>query len=76
MIKILFFAHLREEIVPFINYDRTQCSVQEVIRYVERLYPQVSLSSTMIAVNEQFASSVDIVNTGDVVAFLPPVSGG
>ena len=76
MIKILFFANLREEIGASINYDCPQCTVQEVMRYVEQLYPQVSLSSTMVAINEQFASSVDCVNAGDVVAFLPPVSGG
>lgn len=76
MIKILFFAHLREEIGASINYEKAQCTVQEVIQYVEQLYPQASLASTMVAVNEQFASGVDRVKAGDVVAFLPPVSGG
>ena len=76
MIKIIFFAHLREEIGATIHYENAQCTVQEVIHYVKQLYPQASLASTMVAVNEEFASEEHLVKAGDVVAFLPPVSGG
>lgn len=30
----------------------------------------------MAAVNEEFAGDEDVLNDGDVVAFIPPVSGG
>ena len=32
--------------------------------------------SLMIAVNEQYATDDTVLNNGDTVAFLPPVSGG
>ena len=76
MIKILFFAQLQEEIGASITYEGSPGTVQDIKDYVEQLYPHISLTSTMVAVNEQFATSTDIVNAGDEVAFLPPVSGG
>ena len=76
MINILFFAKLQEEIGPSLQFDCTQCTVQAVKDYVLHCYPHVMLDSTMVAINEQFASADDFVTAGDVVAFLPPVSGG
>ncbi len=76
MITILFFAQLQEEIGPSLQYDCPQCSVKEVKEYVLHCYPHVLLDSTMVAINEQFASVDDLVKAGDVIAFLPPVSGG
>lgn len=76
MIKILFFAQLQEEIGSSIHYDCSQCTIQDIRRYVQQLYPQVTLVAAMAAINEQFANDEDIVKEGDVVAFLPPVSGG
>lgn len=76
MIQILFFAQLQEEIGPSIQLDCVQCTVQEVKDYVLRSYPHVNLESIMVAVNEEFAKMDELVKTGDVVAFLPPVSGG
>ena len=76
MIKILFFARLREIVGDFITIDCSQCTVQELIHHVEQLHPGISLMETMVAINEEFASNLDIVKSGDVVAFIPPVSGG
>ena len=76
MIKILFFARLREIVGDFITIDHSQCTVQELIQHVEQLHPGISLMETMVAINEEFASNLDIVKSGDVVAFIPPVSGG
>ena len=76
MIKILSFAQLQEEIGSSLQYDCSQCTVQDIREYVEQLYPQVTLVAAMVAVNEQYATDEDIVKDGDVVAFLPPVSGG
>ena len=76
MIKILLFARLREIVGASITLDCSQCTVQELIQHVEQLHPSISLSETMVAINEEFASNLDTVKSGDVVAFLPPVSGG
>ncbi len=76
MITILFFAQLQEEIGPSLQLDCSRCSVQDIRNHIQHLYPHVSISSAMSAVNEEFALPDDIVEGGDVVAFLPPVSGG
>jgi sulfur-carrier protein len=76
MIKILLFARLREMVGASITYDCLQCTVQELVNYVEQQHPGISLTETMVAINEEFASNLDTVKSGDVVAFLPPVSGG
>ena len=34
------------------------------------------LNEAMVAVNEEYAQRDTMVGTGDVVAFIPPVSGG
>ncbi|PAF11588.1 molybdopterin synthase sulfur carrier subunit, partial [Shouchella clausii] len=34
------------------------------------------LDSVMAAVNEEFASDEEVIQNGDTVAFIPPVSGG
>ncbi|MGQ0514658.1 MoaD/ThiS family protein, partial [Bacillus sp. D-CC] len=33
-------------------------------------------SEIMVAINEEYANENDIIQTGDVVAMIPPVSGG
>lgn len=76
MIQILFFAQLQDEIGSSIPFHCTQCTVQDVKNFVLQSYPNVNLDSVMISVNEEFAKMQDVVKDGDVVAFLPPVSGG
>ncbi|EEM84093.1 Molybdopterin converting factor (Subunit 1) [Bacillus thuringiensis serovar huazhongensis BGSC 4BD1] len=33
-------------------------------------------SEIMVAINEEYANEDDIIQTGDVIAMIPPVSGG
>ena len=77
MIKVLFFAHLQEEVgTDSLEMDNHLLTVKEVKNYVESLHPIVNLQQVMTAVNEEFALDDEIVKDGDVIAFLPPVSGG
>ncbi|MFC7687194.1 molybdopterin converting factor subunit 1 [Ureibacillus sp. GCM10028918] len=77
MIKILLFANIQEEIgSDSLLMDCTECTVQEVKNYVRSIYPNVDLQQVITAVNEEFSNEEDKVESGDVVAFLPPVSGG
>ena len=44
---------------------------------LEQQYPQLKeLASYMIAVNDEYANADTIIQPGDEVAIIPPVSGG
>ena len=46
-------------------------------RLIEKEYPAFKkLGSYMIAVNNEYATDETIINKGDDVAIIPPVSGG
>lgn len=77
MIKILLFAQLQEEIGgESIEIDVERSTVKEVKYFFKQQFPTVDLHQAMTAVIEEFAFEDDIVKAGDVIAFLPPVSGG
>ncbi|GAA6762791.1 MULTISPECIES: molybdenum cofactor biosynthesis protein [Thermus] len=50
--------------------------VKEAKEALERLFPGLSLSGGMAAVNRELAGAETPLKEGDEVAFLPPVSGG
>lgn len=52
-------------------------TVAELRQLLEKTYPQFkTLSSYMIAVNNEYAMADFIIKDGDEVAIIPPVSGG
>ncbi|MDO6426409.1 molybdopterin converting factor subunit 1 [Thalassotalea sp. 1_MG-2023] len=81
MIKVLFFATLREQL---------SCHELEVstdnINTIAALLSHLSSQSTdwqhalstnvLCAVNQQMADTQHRINDGDEVAFFPPVTGG
>lgn len=77
MNKILFFAHLKDAVgEEFIRVDVSGKSVAEVKDFLAKEYQLQKLDTAMTAVNEEFASDDDIIQSGDEIAFIPPVSGG
>lgn len=77
MNKIMFFAHLRDVVgEEFVTMDVSGKSVADVKALISSKYNLTQLESAMTAVNEEFASNDEIVQSGDVIAFIPPVSGG
>lgn len=77
MVKILFFAGLKEQA------DKDQLEVEAsgmtVSKMCEKYLADLNmsgLSQAMIAVNEEYADAETILQEGDTVAFIPPVSGG
>ena len=77
MIKLLLFANLRDQTgKQEINVDIEGKSVKELKRVLKESYSFDELDSVMIAINEEFVNDEEIIRKGDVVALIPPVSGG
>lgn len=82
MIKILFFAQLRELLKTSelkLN-SVTPCSVSQVKQHIIALHPQwesfISGNALMASVNQELVSDDHMVQAFDEVAFFPPVTGG
>ncbi|TRZ36643.1 molybdopterin synthase sulfur carrier subunit [Niallia circulans] len=77
MNKLLFFAGLKEIIkADYLEMDLTGKTVREVKAELLTRYSDLSLDSVMTAINEEFALDDDIIERNDIIAFIPPVSGG
>ncbi|WLV25540.1 molybdopterin converting factor subunit 1 [Aciduricibacillus chroicocephali] len=77
MIEVLFFAGLKEEAgMASMQVDAIGMTVEEMCeKYLVKLNLP-SLDKAMTAINEEYAPGSAVLNSGDVVAFIPPVSGG
>lgn len=77
MITVLLFSHLQEEAgTQQLQIDVQNLTVAELKELVMKDY-NVSLSQhIMVAINEEYANEDDMIQDGDVVALIPPVSGG
>ena len=51
-------------------------TVQELLHWAEDTYPGFGKDMIHVAVNEEYALKDDVIQPGDVCAFIPPVSGG
>lgn len=77
MIKVLLFAQLQEEIGErTLMLEADHSTVKQVKEYLQQQYPHALFQAAIAAVNEEYAYDGDTVKDGDIVAFLPPVSGG
>ncbi|MCA0987791.1 molybdopterin converting factor subunit 1 [Guptibacillus algicola] len=78
MVKILFFADQREKVgKDELEFEGEGMTVQHVKEYLLREYPSLKLHQTMTAINEEYEEEENrTVKANDVIAFIPPVSGG
>lgn len=77
MINILLFAHLQEVVGKSkLTVELSDVSVAQLKEWMEQQYPELSLQQMMTAINEEFATDTSIINSGDTIAFIPPISGG
>lgn len=77
MNKVMFFAHLRDAVgEEFLTLPLSGKTVAELKEMLSKTYPILKLDTVMTAINEEFATNDEVINDGDVVAFIPPVSGG
>jgi molybdopterin synthase sulfur carrier subunit len=77
MIKVLLFAHLQEKAGrETLQIEHSSLTVNDLKKMMETTYDLGSLEHVMVAVNEEYALDQDTIQPGDVVALIPPVSGG
>ncbi|WP_263701403.1 molybdopterin converting factor subunit 1 [Bacillus thuringiensis] len=78
MITILLFANLREEVGldRLVISEKEEMTVQQLKEWLTASYGLQSLDKVMAAVNEEFVTNEEMIKAGDIVAFIPPVSGG
>lgn len=76
--KVLYFAEIKE----ILQKDNDQFQFENEItveafkQYLFEKYPQISEKKFQIALNEEFVPSHEVIQPSDVVALIPPVSGG
>ncbi|HDR7001505.1 molybdopterin converting factor subunit 1 [Bacillus cereus ATCC 10876] len=77
MIEVLLFTHLQEEVSkPALQIDCENITVAELKKVLIKKYNVAISNEIMVAINEEYANENDIIQTGDTVAMIPPVSGG
>lgn len=77
MIKILLFAQLQEEVGKHeLELKGGPRTVEELRKELADQFNLLQLEQSMIAINERYAKNKDMVSPGDIVAIIPPISGG
>lgn len=83
MLKILFFAQLRETLGQdslAVSYSNTTQTVADLTNELVGQNPNWSKalnnSSTLVAVNQTVVERSQPLNDGDEIAYFPPVTGG
>ncbi|MED1602947.1 molybdopterin converting factor subunit 1 [Alkalihalophilus marmarensis] len=79
MITLLLFAELAERLnTKEMQIDASGKSLKEVKEMVKEQHEGIAhvIDQSMIAVNEEYAEDTQVLKDGDVIAFIPPVSGG
>jgi molybdopterin synthase sulfur carrier subunit len=77
MIKVLLFAQLQEDIGKNeVDLELGPITVSALKNELIKKYNTLQLDHAMIAVNENYAKDEELINPGDTVAVIPPISGG
>ncbi|MDQ0483445.1 MoaD/ThiS family protein [Guptibacillus hwajinpoensis] len=77
MITVLFFAG-QQELIGENKLERPESHIKisDLKAKLMEEYPKLSLQHTMTAINEVYAEDEEFAEDNDIVAFIPPVSGG
>ncbi|MBP1947261.1 molybdopterin converting factor subunit 1 [Virgibacillus litoralis] len=77
MIDVLFFAELQEIVGnEKVSVEADGMTVTDLKNNLLSTYNLDNLNNAMVAINQEYAQSDATLKKGDVVAFIPPVSGG
>lgn len=78
-LQILYFAGLRDLVgtaKETIEVDDSIHSVEALLNDLQERHSTLRLDGVRIAVNEEFQPLEASISQGDVIALIPPVSGG
>lgn len=80
-VELLYFANLKEALGLDREHVRLEQQASTVRQLLDALcvrHPAISaqLAGVRVAVNEEFCDAAHSLSDGDVVALIPPVSGG
>ena len=73
--KIFFFGRLRDGAPPG-PVPSDICDTDALRAWLGRRRPELMAASVRIAVNDEMILGNRVLDDGDEVAFLPPMSGG
>ncbi len=79
-IDILYFSSLKDKVKKnkeTVDVD-PDTNLNQLIQFLKQKHPEISqnLDNVMVAVNEQYVEKDYSLKEGDIVALIPPVSGG
>ncbi len=80
-VRVLFFAATRDlagHAEAALDLPAPAPTVEDFVRHIEATYPELAgrMGTVRIAQNERFVASDARLAEGDVLALVPPVSGG
>ncbi|WP_394837521.1 molybdopterin converting factor subunit 1 [Pendulispora rubella] len=80
-VRVLYFAAVRELVgrdEESLELPRDVATVGAFYTYIASVHPELAgrMGHVRIARNEAFATQDEILEPGDVLALIPPVSGG
>lgn len=78
-ITLLFFASLRDMLnAPQVELEMPEGTIQDAVDLLATRYPQARrlLERVHAAVNEEYRERNTPLRDGDILALIPPVSGG
>ncbi|MCD8915773.1 molybdopterin converting factor subunit 1 [Staphylococcus simulans] len=76
--KVLYFAEIKE----ILQKDNDQFQINDEMTveafkdYLFDKYPEINGKQFQVALNEEFVPNHEMIQPSDVVALIPPVSGG
>lgn len=77
MITVLLFSHLAEEAGrDQILLQGGDLSIGELKEKLQMEYNLSPMDQVMAAINQEYVTNEEKIKTGDIVALIPPVSGG
>ncbi|ANZ32734.1 molybdopterin converting factor subunit 1 [Staphylococcus carnosus] len=76
--KVLYFAEIKEILQKDTDQFQidNEMTVEAFKQYLFEKYPEIDGKKFQIALNEEFVQPHEKINQSDVVALIPPVSGG